>query len=406
MSILSQTQAASFKGAPFLMSDDRTEGGRKTVTHEFPNRDIREVEDLGKMQKKFSITGIIHDGKDGGYFARRDALISALESEGPGQLVHPFFGTLNVALTNYTLSQGFRDLSRAFFTMSFEVQEEAVGLTVSDTVGSKSAASVASGTRVQDILVANIAENFEIGRFFGLNFTDAESIISEILGVYDDNLSVLNTNPIQLNDFFLTLNDFKDNLRSLINNPFNLASQFNALFNQNAQLGITPSNQILISEKLFNFQSQFADVPTTTVQRAQRQNNRDIIQTAVKTVSLKDEYIESQNLEFQTDVQVDQRQAALEERFEELNETFETKPAALPDELFSELQILRNLTREFFDDQRLQTFRITDFSTPDVPATVLSHRLYGTTENTEALVDLNESNNPTFLGGDLKILSA
>jgi len=406
MSILSQTQAASFKGAPFLMSDDRTEGGRKTVSHEFPNRDTREVEDLGKMQKKFSITGIIHDGKDGGYFARRDALISALESEGPGALVHPFFGTLNVALTNYTLSQGFSDLSRAVFTMGFEVQEEAVGLTVSDTVGSKSAASVASGTRVQDILITNIANNFNIGRFFALNFTDAESIISELLGVYDDNLSVLNTNPDQLNDFFVTLNDFKDNLRPLINNPSNLASQFDTLFDQNAQLGITPSNQILISEKLFNFQSQFADVPTTTVQRAQRQNNRDIIQTAVKTVSLKDEYIESQNLEYQTDVQVDQRQAALEERFEELSETYETKPQALPDELFAELQILRNLTREFFDDQRLQAFRITDFSSPDVPATVLSHRLYGTTENTEALVELNESNNPTFLGGDLKILSA
>jgi len=406
MSILNQTQAASFKGAPFLMRDDRTQGGRKTVTHEFPNRDTREVEDLGKMQKSFSITGIIHDGKQGEYFARRDALISALESEGPGQLVHPFFGTLNVALINYTLSQGFTDIGRAVFTMSFEVQEEAIGLTPSDTVGSKAAASVASGTRVQDILVANIAENFEIGRFFALNFTDAESIISEVLGVYNDNLSVLNTDPDQLNDFFLTLNDFKDNLRPLINNPTNLASQFDTLFDQNAQLGITPSNQILISEKLFNFDSQFADVPITTVQRAQRQNNRDIIQTAVKTVALKDEYIESQNLEYQTDVQVDQRQSALEERFQELNEIFETKPKALPDEMFAEMQVLRNLTREFFDDQRLQAFRITDFSSPDVPATVLSHRLYGTTENTEALVDLNESNNPTFLGGDLKILSA
>ena len=80
MSILNQTQAASFKGAKFLLKDDRTEGGRKTVTHEYPNRDTREVEDLGKLQKRFSITGIIHDGKDGGYFSRRDALISALES--------------------------------------------------------------------------------------------------------------------------------------------------------------------------------------------------------------------------------------------------------------------------------------------------------------------------------------
>jgi len=406
MSILNQTQAASFKNAKFLLRDDRTEGGRKTVTHEFPNRDTREVEDLGQMQKSFSITGIIHDGKGGTYFTDRDALIEALESPGPGVLVHPFFGSIDVSLINYTLTQGFTDLSRAVFTMSFEAQQTPTGLTPSDSPGSKIAASVASGVNIQQILIDNIANFFKIGRFFSLNFTDSESIITELLDVFADNLNVLNTNPDELNDFNLTLNDFRDNLRPSINTPSILSGRFDDLFEQNAIIGKTPEDQIRISDRLFNFNSQFADVPTTTVQRLQRQNNRDIVQTAVKTNALKDEYIQSQNIVYVTDVQVDARQAVLEGKFEELSETFETKPEALSDDLFAELQVLRNLTREFFDEQRVQAFRITSFSTPDVPATVLSHRLYGTTENTEALVDLNESINPTFLGGDLKVLGA
>lgn len=405
MSILSQTQAASFKNAVFLLRDDRTEGGRKTVTHEFPNRDTREVEDLGQMQKSFSITGIIHDG-NGTYFKDRDTLLEALESPGSGILVHPFFGSIQVSLINYVLTQSFTDLNRAVFAMTFEVRQESVGFTLSDAPGTKAAASVNSGTAIQKILIDNIANNFKIGKFFSLNFTDAESVITELLDIFADNLNVLNTAPDQLNDFNLTLNDFRDNLRSSINTPSILSGRFNDLFEQNAIIGKTPGDQIRISDRLFNFQSQFADVPTTTVQRLQRQKNRDIIQTAVKTNALKDEFIQSQNIEFVTDVQVDARQAVLEGKFQELSETFETKPLALPDDLFAELQVLRNLTREFFDEQRVQTFRITSFSTPDVPATVLSHRLYGSTENTQALVDLNESINPTFLGGDLKVLGA
>lgn len=405
MSILSQTQAASFKNAVFLLRDDRTEGGRKTVTHEFPNRDTREVEDLGQMQKSFSITGIIHDG-NGTYFTDRDALLEALESPGSGILVHPFFGSIQVSLINYVLTQSFTDLNRAVFAMTFEVRQEPVGFTLSDAPGTKAAASVNSGTAIQKILIDNITNNFKIGKFFSLNFTDAESVITELLNVFADNLNVLNTAPDQLNDFNLTLNDFRDNLRSSINTPSILSGRFDDLFEQNAIIGKTSGNQIRISDRLFNFKSQFADVPTTTVQRLQRQNNRDIIQTAVKTNALKDEFIESQNIEFVTDIQVDERQAVLEGKFQELSETFETKPLALPDDLFAELQVLRNLTREFFDEQRVQAFRITSFATPDVPATVLSHRLYGSTENTQALVDLNESNNPTFLGGDLKVLGA
>jgi len=411
MSILNQTQAASYKKAAFLMRDGRTEGGRKTVTHEFPNRDTREVEDLGLRQKRFSITGIIHNDKctpeePGQYFKNRNTLIEALESEGPGQLVHPFLGTLNVSLINYTLIENFTDLGRAVFTMNFEVQQEALGLTPSDAPGSKAAASVKSGTDIQDILIDNIANNFEIGKFFSLNFTDSESIIIEVLNVFERNINILNTAPSQLNNFNLTLSDFRNNLRRSINSPSVLAGRFDDLFNENAILGKTPEDQIRISDRLFNFNSQFADVPTTTVQRLQRQNNRDIVQTAVKTNALKDEYIESQNIVYVTDVQIDTRQAVLEGKFDELSEIFETKPLALPDDLFAELQVLRNLTREFFDDQRVQAFRITTFSTPDVPATVLSHRLYGSTENTQALVDLNESINPTFLGGDLKVLGA
>jgi prophage DNA circulation protein len=50
---------ASFKGVEFHYQDSTIDGGRKTVTHEYPDSRIRYVEDLGQLEKTFSITAII-----------------------------------------------------------------------------------------------------------------------------------------------------------------------------------------------------------------------------------------------------------------------------------------------------------------------------------------------------------
>ena len=42
-----QLRAASFRGVSFGVTADESEGGRRTVTHEFPQREAPYVEDLG-----------------------------------------------------------------------------------------------------------------------------------------------------------------------------------------------------------------------------------------------------------------------------------------------------------------------------------------------------------------------
>ena len=49
----------SFRGAEFHMQDVSTEGGIKTVTHEYPGSDNRYVEELGIFQEKFIVRLII-----------------------------------------------------------------------------------------------------------------------------------------------------------------------------------------------------------------------------------------------------------------------------------------------------------------------------------------------------------
>ncbi|RJX18966.1 MAG: hypothetical protein C4575_09315 [Desulforudis sp.] len=93
-------QKASFRGVPFKVFGADTSVGRRSVLHEYPFRDEPYVEDLGQAADEFNVEGFVVQSVVNGwdYFRERNALIDALRKEGPGTLIHPFFGTLTVAL--------------------------------------------------------------------------------------------------------------------------------------------------------------------------------------------------------------------------------------------------------------------------------------------------------------------
>ncbi|WP_197488238.1 DNA circularization protein [Bordetella ansorpii] len=86
---------ASFRGVPFRTTDSDTGVGRRNELHEYPLRDVPFADDLGRRARQFQITGYVL-GED--YLQQRDALIAALEAYGPGELIHPRYGMLNVVV--------------------------------------------------------------------------------------------------------------------------------------------------------------------------------------------------------------------------------------------------------------------------------------------------------------------
>lgn len=91
---------ASYEGIQFDVDSATLSFGRRTVTHEFPQRDTSYVEDLGKATRQFSIQGFIV-GDD--FIDRSKRLIDKIESQvgtdrraNHGKLVHPWLGSLEV----------------------------------------------------------------------------------------------------------------------------------------------------------------------------------------------------------------------------------------------------------------------------------------------------------------------
>lgn len=85
----------TFRGVPFHLKSSSSTGGRRTVLNEFPLRDTPMTEDMGRRARQFNLS-LTLIGPD--YMAQRDRLIAALETAGPGTLVHPFRGELQVAV--------------------------------------------------------------------------------------------------------------------------------------------------------------------------------------------------------------------------------------------------------------------------------------------------------------------
>lgn len=107
---------ASFRGVPFKYEKVDGQIGRRTVLKEMPGRDEPVVEDLGLATRRFTIDMYVV-GPD--YDRERDALRKAIEKPGPGELKHPYWGTMTVTVIGqptFTESTKFGGMARISVT--------------------------------------------------------------------------------------------------------------------------------------------------------------------------------------------------------------------------------------------------------------------------------------------------
>ena len=90
-------KTASFRGVSFHIESENASVGRRVQTHEYPNRDKPYSEDLGKVALRPNMTAYVI-GDD--CFAQRDRLMEALNTPGPGTLIHPTWGEMRVCVTD------------------------------------------------------------------------------------------------------------------------------------------------------------------------------------------------------------------------------------------------------------------------------------------------------------------
>jgi prophage DNA circulation protein len=160
-------RTASFRGVRFHVDAHEFAGGRRTVVHEFPGRDERLVQDLGRATELVSVRAYLV-GND--YDLDRDALLAALAEPGPGELVHPYLGTLTVQVTSWQCSETRQEGAIGWITIGFVEASSAVdglseGILTSRAAAAQSAIDqadaaldVAEGAYAESVSVLGQAE--------------------------------------------------------------------------------------------------------------------------------------------------------------------------------------------------------------------------------------------------------
>ena len=132
-------QQASFRGAIFYSEHDARSGGRRLAIHSYPKGGIY-TEDMGHRVIRHPVTGYLIGPN---YLGPRDDLINALETEGPGMLIHPLLGQMQVSCETYTVTETRERGGYCQFEMMFV--EAGADAGSSPTASTQDAASGAAG---------------------------------------------------------------------------------------------------------------------------------------------------------------------------------------------------------------------------------------------------------------------
>ena len=169
-------RSASFRGINFQVSDTDLGAGRRVQVHEYPQRDVSWVEDLGRATRAISVEGFLI-GSD--YIAQANRLLAALESVGPGTLVHPWLGSMQVCLVQPARVRFDAGLGMATVSMSFV---EAGDLSFPNPTQSTQAVSRLTADALAKAAISDFAKRFSVSGFQSFVSTAAQGHVAKILG--------------------------------------------------------------------------------------------------------------------------------------------------------------------------------------------------------------------------------
>ena len=180
-------QDASFRGVPFKFEGEGAAVGRRVETHEYPNRDKPYTEDLGKVTFRPNITAYVV-GED--CFEQRDRLIEALNKPGPGTLVHPTYGELNVCVDGEIRVSTTRSEGRM---VRFDLQFVEAGELEYPTAGAATANTLVSSCSALDDCISDNFDQFGMDGLPDFAQGDVLERATGILGFVSDSMAMVDS---------------------------------------------------------------------------------------------------------------------------------------------------------------------------------------------------------------------
>jgi prophage DNA circulation protein len=382
-----------FRGVEFHVETAGRSGGRRTVRHEYPLRDEPFVEDMGRKSRSFPVDGYVIGPE---YLAARDALISALEEAGPGELVHPYYGSKRVICAEFRFRESSSDGGMVRFSIEFEETESTPAQP--SAVPAAAAQVDASADELVAAIRARLAAKYQAS-LPNAALASASACIASAAEAMGDALAPL----VAATQDLAALKRDVDNLildaDALVRQPFVVLDQFAGAIAALANPVTPPFIHGLLTA--CGFTPSVDRPPATTALRRAEQANYDALLAGIRATLL------AQAARLAPEASYDSYDAALAVR-NALTDRIDLEADGADDDGYAALlqlraDVVRAIPGEERDLPRLLSY------TPQVtvPSLVLAHRLYGDLLLEQDLVTRNASERPGFIVGGtvLQVLS-
>lgn len=389
MSWRDKLQQASFRTAPFEVERAGLSSGRRLALHEYPYRDLPFAEDLGRKARGYEVEAYVlastidaSGARSSDYMEARDALIAALESgAGPGTLVHPYLGRMQVAVRSYRLSETTREGGIARFTISFVE----AGLPLEPGVAADTANLVDERS---DALVEAATEDFK--SWWNVNCLPLD-LVTDLEEELDRTLSGLTR----------LVGNITGPIAAVIRAPANMAAAIIGALGQIEAIAGEPLDALDMYESLFSAGDNPPSIPIATSTRKQQARSAAALHRLVQQVAVAEACRQSAQASYPA------RQDALA-ALERLTDAIDTQ-AETVDPVFGQpiadavYQALVGLRAAVAEDLRVRGAKLPSIRSYTVPTTlpalVVAHHVYGDAERADEIVARNRLRHPGFVPG-------
>lgn len=381
----------SFRNVPFLIESAEAEIGRRIALHEYPLRDKPYAEDLGRKARKFTLD-IYVLGKN--YMLGRDSLIDALESSGPGTLVHPYLGEMSVtALEVRGPRESTREGGMARFSVTFvEAGEALFPRAAADTASIVDEVADAAELTIE----SEFAIDFDI-RGPEYLFNEAQTLIGKVTDKIDALRKMLPGVPAIVTKYVSDFQSLVASVESLIRTPADLAMQIYGLVSDLKLLPDRPIRAFRAYRQLWDALTGEREIAQTTPSRIRQARDQEALQNLVHRAAVVEAARTASTVDFES---YDDAVAMRDELAEELDDLMETAA----DEVYEALADLRvavvkDLTTRGVDLARLSNY----VPQSSLPALVIAHQLYDDPERESEIVARNHIRHPGFVPGGIAL---
>ena len=424
--VLDKTKECRYKGVSLLVNKITSTDGRTNIEHLLSNTDRRVVRDGGGFPSEFSVSGTLHSTGFSWqeYTDRINQLRSVLNSELPGEFIHPLFGTFFCKHGKYTIDYDTAKTGRTDYQISLlQCDRNGNPLTPTGQLFSKpqiKKMALAANRKLQDASAASLThDNME-------NKTNTKSALSKISDKMKSTFSSVGETVAKATGFADKAFKIKDKAAFYADNPSLLfAAVADSLLGVD---GLTADAFIKINKikDLFTFGSDGSDtdlsvtsprrIPASPLTReeAERTNNANTMVNFMRAGSLISYMGYSSEVEPETTDEIDTIISDMSDAYETIREKLiddTTEDSALyytlPDysELLDAMEELYSAADGYLRQRRETTPQIRTITVPEMPVDVLSYLLYQDSGRSTQIMKINGFTDPSAVSGEIRVLS-